>query len=68
MSAVDPKLLQETIDKLHKEACEKGEMIYLDPVTGYAVFTEVSHLQRGLCCHSGCRHCPWQKIDQKSSK
>lgn len=27
---------------------------------GYVVFTEVHHLQRGSCCGSGCRHCPFE--------
>ena len=26
---------------------------------GYVVFTEAYHLQRGNCCGSGCRHCPF---------
>jgi hypothetical protein len=26
----------------------------------YVVFTEAAHLQRGHCCGSGCRHCPWR--------
>ncbi|MFM6927869.1 MAG: DUF5522 domain-containing protein [Bdellovibrio sp.] len=68
MSFVDQKLLAETIEKLHHEACEKGDMTYLDPVTGYVVLTRLSHLQRGSCCQSGCRHCPWKKIDQKDPK
>jgi hypothetical protein len=26
---------------------------------GLLVFTEVYHIQRGYCCNSGCRHCPY---------
>lgn len=26
---------------------------------GYKVFTEKYHLERGYCCKSGCRHCPY---------
>ena len=26
---------------------------------GYIVFTEVYHLNRGHCCESDCRHCPY---------
>ncbi len=26
----------------------------------YMVFTEAYHLRRGYCCHSDCRHCPYQ--------
>jgi hypothetical protein len=25
----------------------------------YLVFTAAYHLKRGYCCHSGCRHCPY---------
>jgi hypothetical protein len=28
---------------------------------GYVVFTEAHHLERGSCCGSGCRHCPYKK-------
>ncbi|KAF2519861.1 hypothetical protein E0W68_01120 [Flavobacterium salilacus subsp. salilacus] len=36
----------------------EGEDYYLTP-EGYKVFTEKYHLQRGYCCKSGCRHCPY---------
>jgi len=26
---------------------------------GFFVFTEKYHLERGYCCGSGCRHCPY---------
>jgi len=26
---------------------------------GLCVFTERTHLKRGYCCGSGCRHCPF---------
>jgi hypothetical protein len=32
---------------------------YLD-AQGMMVFTEHFLLKRGYCCHSGCRHCPYQ--------
>lgn len=28
----------------------------MDPFSGYKVFTEYAHLQRGKCCGSACRH------------
>ncbi len=28
---------------------------------GCLVFTREYHLKRGYCCHSGCRHCPYEK-------
>jgi hypothetical protein len=36
-----------------------GQQYYLE--NGYVVFTEAYHLQRGTCCGSGCRHCPYKK-------
>ncbi|GAX21912.1 hypothetical protein FisN_30Hh115 [Fistulifera solaris] len=50
-------------DKLHDEACQAGEMNYKDPDSGYSVFTELAHRQRGRCCGSGCRHCPYHHIN-----
>jgi hypothetical protein len=32
---------------------------------GYIVFTEKYHLKRGYCCKSGCRHCPYKKLDKE---
>jgi hypothetical protein len=26
---------------------------------GLTVFTREHHLERGYCCESGCRHCPY---------
>ena len=44
---------------LHERACRAGEEFYLDPETGWRVFTEVGLRRRGSCCGSGCRHCPY---------
>ncbi len=44
----------------HDRAVAAGEPTYLDPDTGYSVFTEAHHLARGSCCDSGCRHCPYR--------
>ena len=27
---------------------------------GFLVFTAAYHLKRGVCCGSGCRHCPFE--------
>ncbi|MCP4893073.1 MAG: hypothetical protein GY911_04575 [Actinomycetales bacterium] len=43
----------------HDAACERGELGYLDPRTGLFVMTATFHLDRGQCCHNGCRHCPY---------
>jgi Family of unknown function (DUF5522) len=29
----------------------------------YVVFTAAYLLERGYCCESGCRHCPWRAAD-----
>ena len=44
---------------LHEKAMAAGESCYFDPVLGYSVFTAKHHLERGFCCESGCRHCPY---------
>ena len=47
------------IATLHQQANDKQQDHYVDPQTGYRVFTEYGLLQRGTCCGSGCRHCPY---------
>ncbi|KAJ3285601.1 hypothetical protein HK104_009402 [Borealophlyctis nickersoniae] len=32
----------------HRKALENGEQTYTDPATGYSVFTEISHRERGM--------------------
>ena len=54
----------ETWTQAHREALRRGATWYADPATGLAVFTERAHEQRGWCCGSGCRHCPW--VDEKT--
>jgi hypothetical protein len=43
----------------HSDAVSKGEPCYIDPTTGLSVFTAASLADRGYCCDSGCRHCPY---------
>lgn len=43
----------------HRRALEQRLPGYTDPELGLWVWTEVAHLDRGECCQSGCRHCPW---------
>lgn len=43
----------------HARAVAAGQRTYRDPVTGFVVMTELTHLDRGRCCGSGCRHCPF---------
>jgi hypothetical protein len=45
----------------HDAAIAAGEPGYEDPTTGLFVFTAAYLLERGTCCDSGCRHCPYAK-------
>uniref|UniRef100_A0AAY5KQR6 Uncharacterized protein n=1 Tax=Esox lucius TaxID=8010 RepID=A0AAY5KQR6_ESOLU len=56
---------QLAIHKLHMKACEAKRRMYVDPASGYKVFTEFAHRQRGTCCGSACRHCPYGQVNVK---
>lgn len=43
----------------HQRAVQAGLSTYLDPATGLAVLTADYLLDRGYCCNSRCRHCPY---------
>lgn len=43
----------------HDAALASGAPTYTDPATGYQVLTAAELLDRGTCCESGCRHCPY---------
>jgi hypothetical protein len=45
---------------LHERACALGQQFYTDPASGLLVATRERLLQRGFCCHCGCRHCPYR--------
>ncbi|XP_026199116.1 uncharacterized protein C1orf53 homolog isoform X2 [Anabas testudineus] len=53
------------IHRVHTQACEAKKQMYIDPSSGYKVFTEYAHLQRGKCCGSACRHCPYGQVNVK---
>lgn len=44
---------------LHDQAEAEGNNFYVDPDTGYQVMTEHYLRERGWCCGSDCRHCPY---------
>jgi hypothetical protein len=49
---------------INKKDNNGGEKVILLPSSFYIedgkyVFTEEFHLERGSCCGSGCRHCPY---------
>lgn len=43
----------------HHRALIRGEPGYLDPSSGLFALTARTLWDRGSCCASGCRHCPW---------
>ncbi|HZI94773.1 MAG TPA: DUF5522 domain-containing protein [Patescibacteria group bacterium] len=47
------------IMKRHDEATAGHLSLYVDPLTGASVFTALALWERGYCCESGCRHCPY---------
>lgn len=49
----------DTIMAAHDAAVAAGHDGYLDPLTGLYVMTAVYLWERGTCCDSGCRHCPY---------
>jgi hypothetical protein len=51
----------------HDRAVQRGEAGYPDPETGLFVFTATYLLERGTCCDSECRHCPYPKDRTRSA-
>ena len=43
----------------HAAAVAAGRDTYRDPATGFQVLTAAFLIERGTCCDSGCRHCPY---------
>lgn len=43
----------------HRRAVAAGQASYVDPSTGWTVLTALFLWERGTCCDSGCRHCPY---------
>jgi Family of unknown function (DUF5522) len=52
----------------HDDAVREGRPTYSDPSTGYTVFTSVALLAQERCCGSGCRHCPYDEVEQRRAK
>ncbi len=48
-----------TILAAHRRAVAAGRTNYVDPATGWTVLTARFLWERGTCCDSGCRHCPY---------
>jgi hypothetical protein len=51
----------------HGVATSRGESYYLDAETGFLVFTATYLLERGHCCGSGCRHCPYDEAARRAA-
>ncbi len=47
------------IVRRHESAVDRGVSAYADPTSGFSVFTARFLAERGSCCDSGCRHCPY---------
>lgn len=45
--------------ELHETAVAKRQFYYSDPESGYKVLTAYFLCERGYCCRSDCRHCPY---------
>jgi hypothetical protein len=59
-SRCDPNRIDyESIIIAHEEAVAQELPVYRDPSSGLMVLTVATHLARGTCCLSGCRHCPY---------
>ncbi len=54
-------MTDDEIRRRHDAAVAAGAPAYADPATGYQVFTAAYLLDRGYCCGSGCRHCPYDE-------
>ncbi len=58
------------VSQLHAEAVAQGQPKYVDPFRTtdagepLLVSTELRHIERGYCCRSACRHCPYGYKDE----
>jgi len=59
LSSKNPRFVE--IMNLHERAIEQGNPSYRDPATGLTVMTAQFLADRGYCCLSGCRHCPFEQ-------
>ena len=60
LDSSNPRFAQ--IMTLHREAMTRRRSTYRDPSSGYTVFTAKFLADRGYCCVSGCRHCPFEQL------
>ncbi len=63
----DPRLVDDRVMAAHDAAVRRGDDQYVDPRSGYLVFTSDALARRGSCCGSGCRHCPFGSPDEPAA-
>lgn len=56
--------LPDNIVRIHDAACRRKDAGYIDPATGLFVLSAWYLSQRGYCCGTGCRHCPYPEDEQ----
>jgi iron complex transport system substrate-binding protein len=56
------------IEEAHRCAVQEGKLQYIDPETGYKVFTQLASSKRGRCCGSGCRQCVYDHANVKPER
>ncbi|MEX1179084.1 MAG: DUF5522 domain-containing protein [Nitriliruptor sp.] len=62
VARLDPRRVDHAaVVAAHERALATGDDGYLDPSTGYLVFSAQALWDRGRCCYSGCRHCPYEE-------
>lgn len=54
---MNQKIKKKVQEKESFEPKHKTEEYYFEK--NLMIFTEAYHLNRGYCCKSGCRHCPY---------
>ena len=59
--------IDEQIEKLHKATCDRQANGYIDPRNGFFVLSAYYLEERGHCCGSGCRHCPYSPEEQRKA-
>lgn len=59
--------LRDRTQRLHDAACARGDAGYIDPASGLMVLTAQYLRDKGYCCGSGCRHCPYPPEVQRAA-
>ena len=55
-------------ENINKLSGALGANYYIDQETGRVVLTSYFLKKRGMCCGSGCRHCPYDPKHTTGSK